>query len=274
MSFSIENVRILVSGTRERDSGKTTVASELLTLLAENGIIACGFKPRAGNSIWYNFKVVYESFSQGRCYGKDATLLKRYSGVNLSEEVINPIHRLWAEPPSSLGHLKLPAFICDRVRTPDGASLFIVNKTLPFVHGAEKLLEDIKNKVYISNLSEFNELILHLYDQSTHEAHKIIAKAADSIIYESYSDIALPWNGIKELDMVFVVEPGSIFLYDPQKYLTAVKILNGREKSTKDVVELLKPVETVKLPPATPDGVRNMVGEAVYKLLMRVPKTL
>ncbi|HEC57068.1 MAG TPA: hypothetical protein ENI32_04185 [Candidatus Syntrophoarchaeum butanivorans] len=266
--------KILIAGTREKDAGKTTIACGLLSYLKEIGIGACGFKPRAGNSIWYDFEIIYEAFSERRCYGKDARLLRLHSGVDLQEEIINPVHRLWAEPPSFIDHLQLPPFICDRVRTPEGEDVFIVNATLPFAHGAEDLLRRVDKKIYVSQMGEFNQIISQLYDRATHAAHETISNVSDVIVYESYSDIALPWKGIKDLDLVLVVEPGHISTYDPERYLTAVRLVNRREISTRSVVELLKPIETVRIPPSRSREMIKVVQDRIDLLLKKTERKL
>lgn len=132
--------RFLIVGLKEVDAGKTTVARALLLCLRERGITACGFKPKAGNTLWYDYEVVHEALSQGRLYGKDAKLLRMASGINIPEEIISPIHRLWVTPPH---HLKqdlatLPYFIVDRVTlwSEKPKEMVVVNDALPFMHGA------------------------------------------------------------------------------------------------------------------------------------------
>ncbi|MHC1585609.1 MAG: hypothetical protein ACXQS7_05065 [Candidatus Syntropharchaeia archaeon] len=266
--------KILVVGTRERDSGKTTIACGLLSYFREIGIRACGFKPRAGNSIWYDFEIVHDSFTQGRCYGKDARLLRLHSEVDLPEEVINPVHRLWAEPPSFVDHLQLPSFICDRVRSPRGEDIFIINKTLPFPHGAEDLLKRVKKRIHISGIQELNLIISRLYERSTRAAHEIVSKASEVVVYESYGDVALPWSGIKEVDLVLVAEPGYISAYDPKRYLSAFHLVEKREVSTRNVLELLKPMETVKIPPSIPRDRMKVVKERIDSILKKCGKFL
>lgn len=94
--------KFLIVGLKELEAGKTTVARALLLCLREEGIKACGFKPKAGNTLWYDYDTVYEALSRGRLYGKDSKLLREASDTNLPEELISPIHRLWATPPHHL----------------------------------------------------------------------------------------------------------------------------------------------------------------------------
>ncbi|MFQ6085985.1 MAG: hypothetical protein ACE5OY_06965 [Candidatus Bathyarchaeia archaeon] len=95
-------MRTLIVGLQKSEAGKTTVARALLYTLRERGLDACGFKPKASNTIWYDYEVVHEALSQGRLYGSDSKLLKKASGTDLPEEVISPIHRLWAVTPVHL----------------------------------------------------------------------------------------------------------------------------------------------------------------------------
>jgi hypothetical protein len=101
--------RFLIVGLKELDAGKTTVAHALLLCLGERGIKACGFKPMAANTLWHNYDVVHEALSDGRLYGKDSKLLRNASYTDFPEELINPIHRLWATPPHYLNRT-LPHF--------------------------------------------------------------------------------------------------------------------------------------------------------------------
>ena len=255
----MKNLRVLVVGLKERDAGKTTVARALLLCLQERQIMACGFKPKAGNTIWYDYDIVYEALSQGRLYGKDSKLLRDASGTNPPEELINPIHRLWTIP---LYHIKrdlttLPYFIVDRATRwgEETKETVVVNDTLPFRHGREKLVAKLYKPetevVHVKTLRELNEIVDMRYNEAVKLAHKRIMTEHDAFVYESYADIALPWIGIRDLDMVLAVHPGYIYAYDPDKYLSALDLSINllQEERTENVVNLLKPIKTVKVPP-------------------------
>lgn len=101
----------------------------------------------ACNSIWYDYDVVYEALSEGRLYEKDSKLLKKASGTDLSEEVISPVHRLWAVPPQSVKTKlsEVPQFITDRVTLCDGEErdVAVLNDAWSLKHAGEKLLENL-----------------------------------------------------------------------------------------------------------------------------------
>ncbi len=264
-------------GLRELDSGKTAVARALLLSLREREMKACGFKPKAGNTLWYDYDVVYEALSQKRLYGKDSKLLKEASGTNLPEELISPIHRLWATPPH---HLKqdltaLPYFIVDRVTlwTEKSKEIVVFNDTLPFKYGkkrlAAKLLKPETEIVHIRTLRQLNRIVDTYYDEAIELAHRRIAAEHDALVYESYADIALPWKGIRDLDLVLAVNPGYIQAYDPDKYVSALKLSTNllQEKRTRNVVNLLKPVRTVRVPPYKSGEIIKGIKRKMYRFI-------
>lgn len=250
---------LLVVGLKEWEAGKTTVAQALLLGLQDRGVNAAGFKPKAGNTLWYDYNVVYESLKQGRLYGKDSKRLKEASYTDLPEELITPIHRLWATPPH---HLKqnlatLPYFIVDRVTLwqEKNLEMAVVNDTLPFSYGRESLVDNLYKADtevrHVSNVKELNEVIKGYYPRAVELAYNRISSQHEAVVCESYADIALPWKGLKNLDLVLAVQPGYVQAYSPEKYLSAVNLSakRRREQRTREVLGLLKSIETVKVPP-------------------------
>lgn len=154
----------LIVGLKGVDAGKTTVALALLSCLQEMGMMACGFKPKAGNTLWYDYDVVYEALRQGRLYGKNSKLLQEVSSIDLPEELISPIHRLWTTPPHYLKHdlTTLSYFIFDRITFwgEKPKEMVVVNDTLPFRHGSERLLAKLYKQetkvVHVRTLRELN----------------------------------------------------------------------------------------------------------------------
>jgi len=272
-------VKILVVGLSKTDAGKTTVAQAALHALRDLGEKPCGFKPKAGNNIWYDFDVVKESLAQGRLYGKDAKLLRQASQTDLTEETITPVHRLWAEPPTEFRSrvMELPFFILDRV-TLSGEqprTVVSVNKTLPFEHGAETLLGQLyvnaEEVLPISTLKDLRMFEHRFFEQAIALAHRAITKRYDSLVYESYADIALPWLEITVLDLVLGVEPGRVAAYDPHKWLDACglsrEIHRDVEISTASILPLMKPLASHRVPPVMRDGVQQELEPRIHSLL-------
>lgn len=271
---------LLVVGLKEWEAGKTTVAQALLLSLHDLGVNAAGFKPKAGNTLWYDYDVVYESLNQGRLYGKDSKRLREASCTDLPEELISPIHRLWATPPH---HLKqnlttLPYFIVDRVTLWQEKSeeIAVVNDTLPFSYGREHLVNNLYQAMtevrHVSNVKELNEVITGYYPRAVEQAYKRISSQHEAVVCESYADIALPWKGLKNLDLVLAVQPGYVQAYSPEKYLSAVSLSakRKREQRTQEVLDLLNPIKTVKFPPYRPQQVLDKLKKKMSSLLENI----
>ena len=261
-----ERLQILIVGLKEKDAGKTSLALALLAYLREKGFSACGFKPRAGNSVWYDYDVVQEALSHGQLYGKDAKLLKAASAFDsdagaIMEEFINPIHRLWAEPPLIDPISQMPFFILDRVTLwlKEGArNLVVENNALPVeCRCNDALFENLRTKAssiyHVRDLNTLNKLTEGYYDLAVELVYKEMNKQYDYLVIESYSDVALPWKELKDLDVVIGVKPGQISVYDPEKYLAAVQLsastYSQEELATSRIVELVKPIKEVRVPP-------------------------
>ncbi len=279
-----ERLQILIVGLKEKDAGKTSLARALLAYLKEKKLNACGFKPRAGNSVWYDYDIVHEALSQGRLYGKDAKLLKTVSAFGsdagaIVEEFINPFHRLWAEPPHIDPITQIPYFILDRVTLwlKEGVrNLVVENEALPVEYRCnDAIVERLRAKAsgiyHVRDLETLNRLTKRYYDLAVELVYKKMNKQYDCLVIESYSDIALPWKGLRDLNAVFGVKPGQISVYEPDKYLTAVQLTastySQKELATSRIVELVKPIKEVKTPPFTSDEMIQGLKEKIPLLL-------
>ena len=260
--------KILIVGLKEKDAGKTSLALALLAYLKEEGFNACGFKPRAGNSVWYDYDAVHEALSQGRLYGKNAKLLKAAStsrsvagAANLVEEFINPVHKLWAKPSLNDSITQIPYFVLDRITLwfKEGVrNLVVKNEALPVEYKCnDALFGNLRAKAssiyHVMDLNTLNTLTEAYYDLAVELVYKKMTELHDCVVIESYSDVALPWKGLKDLDTVIGVKPGQISVYEPEKYLTAVQLsastYSQEELATSRIQELVKPIKEVKVPP-------------------------
>jgi len=276
--------KILIVGLKRQDAGKTSLALALLTHLRDNGYNACAFKPRAGNNVWYDYDIVYEVLSQGRLYGSDAARLKAASALGSEdkanmEELINPVHRLWAEPPLINPGTQIYGFIIDRVTLEfkDGErTLVLENETLSVKYRCPAwLLAPLRAKAssiyHVHDLTTLNTLIKDYYNLAIELAYKKIIEEHECVVIESYSDIALPWNGLKDLNAVIGIKPGLIAAFDPKKYLAAVQIATStysqEELATAKIIELLQPLKELRTTPFRSEEVVQGLKEKIHILL-------
>ncbi len=272
--------QVLVVGLKGVDSGKTTFSRALLSHLRDEGLDVCGFKPMAGNNIWYDYDVVSRALSEGRLFGRDAGLLKEESSGDVPEELINPVHRLWAEPSIIDAASGVPAFILDRItfwpegeddgenedddeaeaKGGNGALNFLVENANVHLNGEKKLLKKLYPKAAevhcVEDASDLNCLVEAHYGRAIGSARRKIASEHDALVIEGYSDAAFPAGDVCDLDLVVGVEPWRISVYDPQRYMEAVRLTTpsySREVSTGKVTELLSPKRVVEYQPSNPD---------------------
>jgi predicted P-loop ATPase/GTPase len=236
----------------------------------------CGFKPKAANTLWYDYDVLYEALNQGRLYGKDSKQLREASSTPLPEELINPVHRLWAIPPHNLKLIvtSLPYFIVDRVTLwEEPKEMMVINDSLPFYYEKEKLVGNLNKPEtlveYVKTREELNRIVDKKYEEAIEFTYKKIVVDHDTLVCESYADIALPWKGIKDLDLVLAVHPGYIQVFDPDRYLSALNLSKSllQEKRTENVVELLKPINTIRVAPYRSGKIVKRVIEKLRPIL-------
>mgnify|MGYP006276624547 CR=1 FL=1 len=255
-------MKLLVAGDARVDAGKTTFAAGLLASLSD----AVGFKPRAGNDYWFDHDDVAAALSEGRLYGRDIGTLTDAAANgrvdrNLREERLNPVHRLWRPTPDRTGLLGEAGrtFLVDRVTTADGPQ-FVVNGAaedaglVPSSLFEALPLIDVPR---VRTVGEFNDLMAERYLPAFERVTERIADT-DPAVVESYSDIALPVEGI-EFDAVAVVGPTRARIYDGQRYTKACEVASGSaregqlEERVDRVVEMIDPVSMHTLHPLASD---------------------
>ncbi len=279
--------KILIVGLKELDAGKTSLACAILDYFRVQRYSVCGFKPRAGNSIWYDYDVVQEALSRGRLYGKDAKMLKLASTPGsvcgaLKEEFVNPFHRLWTEPPHIDPVTRIPYFVIDRVtlwRKSEATNLVVVNDALPTEYRYDETLftelcAGASRIFHVHDLNTLNKLTSEYYNRAAEQAFMLMRREYDLIVIESYSDVALPlpYSTLKDVDAVIGIKPGKIFVFEPEKYLTAVQLeasirIRAEELSTSEIIELLKPVREIRVPPIVSDEVMPQLKKRVPQIL-------
>lgn len=274
--------KALIVGLRSEKSGKTATATALLDLLREAGARACGFKPRAGNNIWYDYDVISAALREGRIYGLDAKLLREFSAIKLQEEVINPVHRLWTIQSCEEISIpsKLPCFILDRISIVDRApkTFILINDSLPSNALGSEVLSELTealqkggNIIYkVKSVAELKRAT-KLYDYALSSAYrKILKEKIEYVIIESYSNVALPWENLGNIDLTLAVEPGRVAAYDPERYFKAVKLFPKAEIGTERVSGLLKPLATIRVPPLRSSELIGGLKEGLLTLFKKL----
>lgn len=238
----------LVAGNHRVDAGKTTFTIGLV-----NRLDTIGFKPRGGNDYWFDHHHYQQAISEGRLFGKDAERLAAVSSGELTPESINPVHRLWRPAPDGDGFIGRSdrRFLLDRV-----GDEFILNAEADIPSSAQDALP-LADAPRISTIEDLNSHIQarHL-PQLTALADRI--ENTDQAVIESYGNVARPIRDVS-IQRVAVVAPEQVHIFDGDRYLTACDVagtspIDGElEERVADVIELLDPISSCRLPPLTTD---------------------
>lgn len=253
-------MRVLCAGLREKDSGKSTLTLSLIEYFKERNIKVCGFKPKSGNNIWYHWKRVKEGLDKGTLYGRDAAKYYNKCNGQIPITTINPVHRLWMPSFNNSYQESIPNFILDRI-TVEGKQIVALNTNvdipIDWAH-FDKLMENsevikIRTREDLENLTE-------LYEEGDQWAWSFLSKEVETIVCESYTNVGLPWNSISDLDYVLVVEPFKIDIYDGERYIKASKFVSSilMEQKTCEIIEPIKPLESIKVPPFSNNIIINI----------------
>ncbi len=261
-------MNILVTGTRRLDAGKTTVALGLVAHLD-----AIGFKPRGGNDYWYSYDHLRETLEQGRLYGNDADRLAEASPGDLTPEEINSVHRLWrqttGEGTGLLGD-DTREFVLDRA-----GDQYVVNGTAEMPALVRRSLP-LDDAITIESVPALNDAI-ERYHLPAQASLRETIEAADRAVVESYSDVARPVRDLN-VDVVAVVEPTRVRLYDGARYDQACEVAPGGhatgqlEETVTSVTTLLDARDEVSVSPL-PETMRDdptAIAEAYHDLYERL----
>jgi len=257
-------MKILCVGLRDYKSGKTTLALALMRLYKEKGIQVCGFKPKSGNNLWYHWKSVKDAIMKGTLYGRDAKKLYEEMELEKVQDVpvtlINPVHRLWMPNMNEISFGGLPHFILDRITIEDQQIIAINNHAECPID--KKYFQNLLSKseiIRINNREDLQELT-GLYEKADKIAETQLTKQFNTIICESYADIGLPWNDIEDIDYVFTIKPFFLEIYEGERYIQSSKVIStlSIEQKTEDIIEPIKPLREIKIPPFANNIVENL----------------
>ncbi len=257
---------VLLVGMNTFDSGKTTLSILAAKKATERGISVEYFKPLSAHNYWYRYSHTLSCLKRGMLYSYDVARARGAIGSSVHEYVSNPVHRLYVpstseRPLSGVSNtLGLAGWdsvaAMQRMSTPSDKG--IQSKTLV----AEKLIDSGKlvltidesdrlakgtQRVEISSLEELQSIEQNHFEEYVSNAFKVVEKAAELVLIESFNDTAWPWENLADVDVVWVIGPGQMFQYDPQRFRRASILqkranLPLREVTFSRIADLVKPI--------------------------------
>jgi predicted P-loop ATPase/GTPase len=216
-----------------------------------------GFKPRAGNDLWFDHDDCRRALADGRLYGKDAARLVAAGPGSLEPEDVNPVHRLWRPSPGAGAGLLGSSdreFLVDRV-----GDRYVVNGTVDLPDTIVDSL-GLTDPLVVESTEGLNDVTQTHSLPLQRELLETI-ESVDRAVVESYGDVATPLPAF-EADAVAVVEPRRVRLYGADRYAKACEVAprgqhdGALEQRVDRVVDLLEPEAVHGIEPL-PDDVRS-----------------
>ena len=251
-------MRVLIVGLLQFDSGKTSLALSLISEALDRGMDVGVVKPITAFSGWYHYSSVLRSVEIGKLVGEDIYRLhvrarskdpielespvvfmhmppdpervewqsSYYTAMSLNEQIIAV--RVGKE------HYYIPSNVNKLTNALRRVSLDLIKS----LHPSPKKIEDVER------------MILDSGDLANDYVEEI-AKRHELTIIESYNDASAPtWSSL-EADVVLLVAPSKVAVYDGERYRKAVELLLKPPWliSSEEVVSLLKPIKTIEIEP-------------------------
>lgn len=257
-------MKVLVIGVLRYESGKTSVALELLNAFKDVGIDVFPYKPIGGHSGWYQYSTIINSIRLGKLVGEDA--YHYAEAINCIEciEQISPLDFLLVPHDIKFYQGRIRRYI-DLVDDIFNQIVLvrltsIIDETFQSIHYLIKdnykyILESMENilrdliksikRVISIDVDTLTSLILNpelyrvldnilAYHESRHEL----------VLIESFNDVALPIPAAINSSYIVIVSPGRILLFDGDSFRKAVKIVSDIFKplalSTSIILRIIK----------------------------------
>jgi len=252
----MKSITLLVVGTREFDSGKTTFSIALLSILRKHNIRAIGFKPLAAHECIEQYDLFMKNLSEGKLYGHDAYYLWKYSFPNLPIEIINPADILTKR---DLEFSEKSVEIFDHIAV--GRFSFHERESIRnyyyYRKGIKdklclKLLEKLKPSgelIEISSYKEFLELHEKYYQKSVESMFNFIKEKSDVIVIESFNDALYPAKEVEEASFIFACNLNNVYVYKNEQFKEILKnSKNSYMLRFQDIRDKITPYREINLP--------------------------
>ncbi len=225
-------MRVLVNGLLPYESGKTWFVISLANALKLKGYKIAIYKPVAGHSAWYQFNTVEYSIKYGLLIGEDVYKYRKFVGINLDFNLINPIDLLLA-PPDPVKYNSVSDYIValnDQFKQVIMFRISLYDYDLEPIHYMIK--DNINNvidglKPYIEKLintlkpyeTDINTMIRMIFSKKCADTIvrclKELMNDHDIVLIESFNDAATPSISILDyITHVITVAPGRLYILD------------------------------------------------------------
>ncbi|MFW9853385.1 MAG: hypothetical protein ACFFDS_10605, partial [Candidatus Thorarchaeota archaeon] len=266
---------VFIGGLLEYNSGKTTIAKDVIDFFATDlKLETKPYKPLSGNNLFYHYDQIKENAQKYNHFvSLDIVDLINHSSSSIPPTIANPVHKvntqalsygffeesslkLFFSKYSSSESLLQRFSICNSEI--DVNSIYIVNdpiytnkKFWNDLSLTDPIIKQAKDVSLYKNEQEYYSLNGKFYAEATNSAFECLKKDSEIIIVESFNNSAHPAWCIRESDIIILVSPGSLFIYEPETYFRAIdnyrSINRNKPTTTDEILVFAKPQEAHSL---------------------------
>ena len=260
---------VFIGGLLEYNSGKTTIAKDVIDFFVKNlKLKTAPYKPLSGNNLFYHYDQIKESTQKYNHFvSLDIVDLLVHSSSDIHPTIANPVHKVNTQALSheffeesslkiffskySSSESLLQRFsICNS--NTDVNSIYIVNdpiytnnKFWNDLSLTDPIIKKAKDVSLYKNEQEYYSLNGKFYADATNSAFECLKKDSEIVVVESFNNSAHPAWCIRESDIIFIVGPGSLFIYEPETYFRAIdnyrSINRNKPTTTDEILVFAKP---------------------------------
>lgn len=288
---------VFIGGLLEYNSGKTTLAKDMTNFFENNSSMKISpFKPISGNNLFYHYEQIVENTAKHEDFvSLDIVELLNATSNDIKATIANPVHKVntqaiatrffdegsintfYKKYQESESLLQRFSF-CDSEG--NQKSTYIVNEPIYKSNkfwNDEKLTEPVLKKANetkpFKNDHEYYALNSQYYADSIQSSFDYLKNNSDFIVIEGFNNSAHPAWCVRESNLILLLGPGSIFVYEPDVYFRTIDnyraINRNKPSTTNEILKMALPKESLYLSPD--DEERE---ETILKLLNQIKDTL
>ncbi len=256
------------------DSGKTTVARQIVRTLHDKGHAVEYFKPVSGHNYWYRFEHTEECLRRRMLLSYDVVRIEPLLNDTVHPFVRNPAHSLYV--PARLDTYARPRFstfglagweshiVMERLSHSSSngdidsemliADSLIDSGTVIISREEAECLSTSTRRVHVSTIEALQRFESEHLDRYVSSCFELLERTAEVLVIESFSDSVWPWRGLDRIDRVFAVGPAHLFEYPSDKFVRAIELYDRpdaeiRNITYQSIAEVVHPIRRLILRP-------------------------
>ncbi len=253
-------MRILVNGLLPHQAGKTSVVRAILHRAQREGQEVAGFKPMSSHSYWEHYDHSQACEALGTLVSRDALSFREVLPDPPKLELLNPYHQVvcpldWMKAREVGDHYldeERPRILAERLSSPEGGTTFFVNDRAGIFVAPESFVEAVKRGADRTVAFRDSPVAegLAAVEEAVQATFRTLTERWESVVVESFSDVALPLSlHEEELDLVISVGGSLVVFAEPLELARVQEIVRAQRMIR--FLKYLKPVGVLRVPHLT-----------------------